>query len=207
MGNKLSIFSLKRFLIAASGSNLQSENAILKQWWLLPTAICLLIVTLFSIACKIANNSETPHDRSQQDLAKVLSGFEFIESGNLALSQNRSKEENTLLKHDKVTKPLPLNLKAGTQYILHYNSVASNNQLFGLLQQRLLDQGYVIKPSDGLTNRYLGGLSFRISFSRGSVEGFIYNTLDGDLLTDPNRPGEWPSDDYVLVIQRVSPSD
>jgi len=129
----------------------------------------------------------------------VLSDFQFI--GN--------EPKGVSLDSRVAIKPqdLPREFEAGTQYIWLKKGYADNQEIFSVLQERLRDRGITILEAAGITNRFIGGLAFKISFRDGHYKGTLFNTLNPRIVKTRKLHRQWGFDNYVLVFEETpSPS-
>lgn len=128
----------------------------------------------------------------------VLSDFQFI--GN--------EPKGVCLDSRVAIKPqdLPREFEPGTQYIWLKKGYADNQEIFRVLQDRLRVRGITILDAKGITNRFIGGLAFKISFKDGPYKGTLFNTLNPRIVKTRKLHRQWGFDNYVLVFEETPPT-
>lgn len=126
---------------------------------------------------------------------EVISDFQFI----------GSEPKGTPVDSRGTIKPqdVPREFEVGTQYIWLKKGHADNQQIFKTLQDRLRDKGVFIVKADGLSNRFIGGLAFSISFKDGLYTGTFFNRLDPRVVKSKRLQRQWGFDDYILVFDKT----
>ena len=125
----------------------------------------------------------------------VLSDFQFIGSE----AKGASVDSHVAIKPQDV----PREFEAGTQYIWLKKGYADNQQIFKTLQDRLRARGVIILNANGLSNRFIGGLAFSISFKDGLYTGTFFNRLDPRIVKSKKLQRQWGFDDYILVFEKT----
>jgi hypothetical protein len=126
---------------------------------------------------------------------EILSDFVFVGSG--------PYDPKSVPVHGMKEMPLPSQFKAGYQYVFHLRNLKRDADTYESLLTRLQSKDIKIISSSADMDRYIGGPGFRISFQGTGFRGFIFNTLDGQILNNEALVREWSLDDYVLVLEEA----
>jgi hypothetical protein len=141
-----------------------------------------------------AEHRESVVDENRPRVLDALSDFQFVGSVADGLSLNGQ----TIKPQD-----LPTTFEVGRQYIWLKRGHADNQEIFKTLQDRLRGNGITILDAKGITNRFIGGLAFRISFKEAHYKGTLFNTLDPRIVKSKKLQKHWGFDDYVLVFEKT----
>jgi hypothetical protein len=125
----------------------------------------------------------------------VLSDFQFIGSA----MKGASVDSHVSIRSQDV----PRGFEAGTQYMWLKKGYADNQHIFKTLQVRLRARGINILSAKGLSNRFIGGLAFSISFKDGLYTGTFFNRLDPRIVKNKKLQRHWGFDDYILVFEKT----
>ncbi|HEX6045615.1 MAG TPA: hypothetical protein VFZ22_14075 [Pyrinomonadaceae bacterium] len=126
---------------------------------------------------------------------EVLSDFVFVGSG--------PYDPKLVTAHEMKELPLPSHFQVGYQYVFHLKSLRQDADVYKNLLTRLQSKNIKITSASADMDRYVGGPGFRISFQGTGFKGFIFNTLDGQILNNPTLVREWSLDDYILVLEEA----
>jgi hypothetical protein len=169
-----------------------SKGKAVVYWCLL--SFCCLAVKGTYVESKSQENLTDRHPR----VLEVLSDFQFIGSA----PKGASLDSVAIKPQD-----LPREFEPGIQYIWLKRAYADNQEIFRVLQDRLRDKGITILDATGMTNRFIGGLAFKISFKDGHYKGTLFNTLNPRIVKTRKLHRQWGFDNYVLVFEETpSPS-
>jgi len=147
---------------------------------------CLVLLT----GCPGSDRQEGPPAYVQ-----VLSDFAFVGSG--------PYDPKSVPAHEMKELPMPSQFKPGYQYVFHLKSLRQDANIHEILLTRLQSKNIKITSSTASMDRYVGGPVFRISFQGTGFKGFIFNTLDGQILNNQALVREWSLDDYILVLEEA----
>ena len=126
---------------------------------------------------------------------EVLSDFQFIGSA----EKGESADSQSAIK----TQDVPDEFEVGTDYLWLKKGYADNQQIFRTLQDRLRAKGVTIVSANALSNRFMGGLAFSISFQDGPYIGTLFNRLDPRAVKSKRLHRQWGFDDYILKFEKV----
>jgi hypothetical protein len=138
---------------------------------------------------------KTPVDQSRPKVLDALSDFQFVGSVAKDVSLDRQLSIRA--------QDLPLKFEVGRQYVWLKRGYANNQEIFKSLQARLNSMGVTVLDAVGNANRFIGGLSFRISFKEGNYKGTLFNALDSRIVKGKKLQKQWSFDDYVVVFEEV----
>ena len=102
---------------------------------------------------------KTAVDQSRPKALDALSDFQFVGS----VAKNVSLDRQLVIR----AQDLPLKFEVGRQYVWLKRGYADNEEIFKSLQARLNSEEVTVLAAVGNANRFIGGLSFRISFKEG----------------------------------------
>lgn len=125
---------------------------------------------------------------------QVLSDFVFVASG--------PYDPKSVPAHGIKELPMPLRFEAGYQYVFHLHRPDQDAAIYTTLLSRMQSKGIKFTTS-GTMDRYIGGPVFRISFEGNGFKGFIFNSLDGQIVGSDALAKEWSLDDYILVLEKA----
>lgn len=157
-------------------------------WCLL--SLCCLAVKGSYVESKPQRNLTDSHPR----VLDVLSDFQFIGSA----PKGASVDSVPIKPHD-----LPREFEPEVQYIWLKRGYADNQEIFKVLQDRLREKGITIIDATGMTNRFIGGLAFNISFKDGYYKGTLFNTLNPTIVKTRKLHRQWGFDSYVLIFEET----
>jgi hypothetical protein len=150
----------------------------------------MLCVMAMLMACANAQPKE-----KRPLYVEALSDFVYVGSG--------PYDVQSVPAHEMKELPLPSSFKAGYQYVFHLKSSGQDADIYKRLLTRLQSKDIKITSANGDVHRYMGGPGFRIAFQGADFKGFIFNTLDGQILNNPALVKEWSLDDYILVLEET----
>ena len=137
----------------------QSKKKAVVYWCLL--SFCLAVKGTY-VESRPRENPVERHPR----VLDVLSDFQFV---------GMERSEASLDSHLIKPQDLPREFETGIQYIWLKKGYADNEKIFKILQDRLRVKGITILDATGKTNRFIGGLAFKISFQDGPYKGTLFN--------------------------------
>ena len=158
-------------------------------YWCLLSFCCLAVKGTY-VESKSQENLTDRHPR----VLEVLSDFQFIGSA----PKGASLDSVAIKPQD-----LPREFEPGIQYIWLKRAYADNQEIFRVLQDRLREKGITIFDATGMTNRFIGGLAFKISFKDGHYKGTLFNTLNPRIVKTRKLHRQWGFDNYVLVFEET----
>ena len=173
------------------------------KWLYLSKGKAVVYCCLLSFCCFAARGTYV-ESKPQENLVDkrprvldVLSDFQFI--GNQP--KGASLDSHAIKPQD-----LPREFEPGIQYIWLKRGYADNQEIFKVLQDRLRVKGITILDAKGMTNRFIGGLAFEISFKDGHYKGTLFNTLNPRIVKTRKLHRQWGFDSYVLVFEETPPT-
>ena len=156
-------------------------------------ALCVISFGCFG-AVVIGNQVSRPQKRVPA-FVNALSDFEFVGSGDY-------RNQLLIPPHGMEKKQLPLRFEKEKAYVFHHVSI-DNQHLVYVLRDKLKSNGCkILEFVDKGPGRYIGGLAFRIRFEDERYKGFIFNTLDDQIVNSLSSSQPLSLDDYVLVIEQ-----
>ena len=169
--------------------------------WLYPSKEKAVVYCCLLSFCCFAAKGTYVESKPQESLVDkhprvldVLSDFQFI--GN-------EPKGASLDSHVIKPQELPREFEPGIQYIWLKRGYADNQEIFKVLQDRLRVKGITILDATGMTNRFIGGLAFEISFKDGHYKGTLFNTLNSRIVKTRKLHRQWSFDNYVLVFEET----
>ncbi len=164
--------------------------------------VCALGIILASWFTVFAVGGHAPKSHQiRHPFMNALSDFEFVGSGPYT-------GQLSVPSHGTEKQQVPARFESGTAYVFHHAPV-DNKQLLYSLKTRLTANGCkILELVDKGPGRFIGGLAFRIKFKDRGYKGYIFNTLDNQIVSNQYLSDSLSYDDYVLVIEKgdeVSP--
>jgi hypothetical protein len=154
------------------------------------------LFTVFAVGGHVSKSHQKRHA-----FMNALSDFEFVGSGPYV-------GQLSVPPHGTEKQQVPVRFESGTAYVFHHAPV-DNKQLLYSLKKRLAANGCnILELVDKGPGRFIGGLAFRIKFKDRGYKGYIFNTLDNQIVSKQYLSDSLSFDDYVLVIEKgdeVSP--
>lgn len=158
-------------------------------------AFGIVLASLFTVSAAGGHASKSHQNQKRPSFMNALSDFEFVGSGPYT-------GQLSVPSHGTEKQQLPVRFESGTAYVFHH-APADNKQLLYSLKNRLMANGCkILELVDKGPGRFIGGLAFRIKFKDRGYKGYIFNTLDNQIVSNQSLSDSLSFDDYVLVIEK-----